>query len=60
VKNDCLTCPVLDYGHCPLFEYAYHKKGLDGLHGCEMRARIEYMLEKTKKNMRQRYGGKVS
>jgi hypothetical protein len=58
VKNDCKTCPILDYGPCPLFDYAHQKKGLDGIQACEMRTTAENMIDKIKEDMRKRYGSK--
>lgn len=58
LKNDCKTCPVLEFGPCPLFDYAYKEKGLDGIQSCEMRERVDFMIDKIKDDMRKRYGRK--
>jgi hypothetical protein len=46
-RNDCDTCPILDYTTCPLMERAVDK-GLDGIENCEMNKSIINMVRLVK------------
>jgi len=56
-KDDCLACPILTTGTCPILDLAYSQKGLDGIIGCQMRLAVERTMRHRFEEMR--IGGKI-